>query len=400
MSEESDKRVESLRGKAAISGIGETEIGRVPDKNSMDLHLEAAQLALRDAGITKDDLDAVITCGSMVEYNPRHHVTFAEYLGVPIRRLNETGMTGGTSVNSGIRLAAMAIAAGQCTTALVVSADNLLSGLSRDGAVGHLAQYHNAEFELPYGPLIISFYALVARRFMEQFGWTSEQLAQVSVSTRKNAQKNPKAQMRDPITIQDVVTSKMVTSPLRLLDCAVISDGGGAIVVTSAERAADGPNTPIYILGTGSAYSHYYIWGLPNHTSFLTDLIAESGRAAYEMAGLGPSDMDVVMVPDAVSPSVPIQLEAFGFCERGEGASFVQGGRIEIGGELPVNTHGGCLSAVHPGNPAQIFHLIEAVRQLRCIAGERQVPNARVALSHGAAGVYTSNCTLILSNER
>lgn len=387
--------MDSLKRKAAIVGTGETPVGKVPGVSSMELHALAAKLALEDAGLAKADIDGVLTAGSMVDPILLHSSVFAEYLQI-VPRFQLTMTIGGATHCAMVAHAAMAVEAGLCDYVLCVSADPQLSGLSRDKAVEMMAAVGEPQFESPYGPLIPGFYALVAQRHMYEYGTTSEQLAEIAVAQRRHASLNPKAQMREPITIQDVLNSKMISTPLHILDCALVSDGGGAVIVTTAERARDLKKPPIYLLGAGEGHTHENISQAPNLTTFGCKT---SGEIAFRMAGLTPKDIDVAELYDCFTITVLIELEDLGFCRKGEGGAFVQGGRIALGGELPINTHGGLLSHAHPGVPGGIFHVIEAVRQLRGEAGERQVKDARIAVAHGNGGILSTHCTIILGRD-
>jgi acetyl-CoA acetyltransferase len=383
---------QNLRKTAAIIGIGETEVGVVPNKSSMQFHVEAAKLAIEDCGIEKSEIDGVLTCGSMVEDHPHHSVLVSEYMGI-LPKFTNTERFGGASKCAMVFHAAMAVSLGICQNVLVVTGDNLLSGKSREGAVKGFAENRHPEFEIPYGATIITCYALAAQRHMFEFGTKPEQLASVSVAMRKHASLNPKAQKRELIKIEDVISSKMVSSPLHLLDCSLISDGGGAVIVTSAERAKNCKKSPVYILGGGEGFTHEHISQAPTLTSFGA---VQSGRSAFGMAGVRPEDIDVAGLYDAFTICPIIALEDLGFCKKGEGGPFVEGGRIELGGKLPVNPHGGLLSHAHPGVPGGIFHVLEMVRQLRGEAGDRQVKDAKLSLVHGSGGPFASHCTLIL----
>jgi len=231
---------------------------------------------------------------------------------------------------------------------------------------------------------------------MAEFGTTSEQFAEVAVSCRAHAAQNPTAQKRGLISIDDVMASRLIADPLRLLDCSLVSDGGSALIVTTAERAMDFPHQPIFMLGVGEAHSHEHISQAANLT---TSAAVGSGEQAYEMAGLGPADMDFAQLYDCFTPTVLVELEDLGFCEKGAGGAFLQSGVTYPGGSLPVNTHGGMLSHCHPGNPGAMFALTETVWQLRHAAGERQVPDARTALVHAQGGIMSSHATAIFSRE-
>jgi acetyl-CoA acetyltransferase len=238
-------------------------------------------------------------------------------------------------------------------------------------------------------------YALAASRHMHEYGTTREQLAEVAVAAREWAKLNPKAFKRDDLAVEDVLASRMISSPLSLLDCCLVTDGGGALVVTSAERGKDLRKAPVYLLGAGEAHWHRNISQMPDLT---VTAAAESGLRAYEMAGVRPEDVDVAMLYDAFTINTILFLEDLGFCEKGEGGTFLEGGRIAPGGELAVNTNGGGLSYNHPGMYGLLL-LIEAVRQLRGECGERQVEGAEVALAHGNGGVLSSQVTAVLGTQ-
>jgi acetyl-CoA acetyltransferase len=252
------------------------------------------------------------------------------------------------------------------------------------------------QFERVWGmPAPVGAYALAARRHMHEFGTTQEQLAEVAVATRRWAAMNEKAFMRDPISVEDVLGSPWISEPLHLLDCCLVTDGGGAVVIVSAERARDLPRPPVWILGHGESHTHLTISNMPDLT---TTPAVHSGAAAFAMAGLAPGDVDVAEIYDSFTITVLLTLEALGFCGRGESGAFVEGQRTGPGGDFPVNTNGGGLSYCHPGMYG-IFTLIEATRQLRGECGPRQVPGARVALANGTGGVLSSAATVVLGRD-
>jgi len=388
--------MESLRGKVAIVGAADTEVGVVPHLSATQLYVKAAKLVLEDAGISKEQVDGLITCTSFVEPYMYHAEMIAEYMQIFPRYCLNVATGGGTTLAI-MHHAASAIATGVCNTVLITMADNMLSGLSRDRAIEAMSTAGHAQFERPYGPPIPGFYALIAQAHMHAYGTTSEQLAAVAVACRKHASLNPAAQMRQPITIDDVLNSKMIAHPLHLLDCSLVSDGGAAVVMTSAERAKDFKSRPVYMLGVGEGHSHEHI---SQARSLTTSAAKEAGERAYAMAGLGPKDIDVAELYDCFTPVVVIELEDLGFCPKGEGGRFVAGGRIELGGELPLNTHGGLMSHCHPGHPGSLFSITEAVHQLRGEGGPRQVKDAELALVHGQGGIMSTHCTMILGKER
>ena len=385
----------SLRGKVAIVGAADTEVGIVPEMGATQLCIDAARRALADAGIGKDQVDGLVTCNSMAEPYLYHAEAMAEYLQIFPRYCISVGAGGGTTFSI-LHHAASAIVTGMCDTVLITMADSLRSGLSREQAMLMQSSTGHGQFEQPYGPTVPAYYALIAQAHMARYGTTPEQFARIAVACRKHAALNPTAQMREPITVEDVVNSRLIADPLHLLDCSLVSDGGSAVILTSAERAADFPHAPVYMLGVGEGHGHEHI---SQARSLTTSAALESGQRAYAMAGLGPKDMDFAQLYDCFTPTVLLELEDLGFCEKGEGGAFVESGAIELGGTLPVNTHGGLLSHCHPGNPGSMFALTETVIQLRGQAGARQVQGAEVAMVHAQGGIMSSHTSLILGRE-
>jgi acetyl-CoA acetyltransferase len=377
--------------KIAIVGVGEARIGRDAGCSSWELHLEAIDAALDDANLKLSDVDGLISCPSTIDDHARHHVLLAEHLGMPWKRYTDSSRVGGASSTSAVRDAANIIRAGLAHTVVISSADSQRSTVGRaDSPAVKMAHYHSADYEIPYGPLIISLYALVAQRWMHEYGWTAEDLAEVAVSQRYNASLHPGAQERELITIEDVLASKPITEPLRLLDCSLISDGGAAMIVTTGERARDLSPHPVYIEGMGNAYSYYFCWNLPDYTSYLRMLVETSANDAFKQAGVKRSDIDLAFVGDPADICTLVGLEGMGFAAPGESVGLVRDGGIRIGGVLPTNTHGGCLSYAHPGAPGQHLHLIEAVRQLRGNCGDRlsnQEPSPGIVVATDANAV-------------
>jgi acetyl-CoA acetyltransferase len=378
----------SARGKAAIVGAAESDLGAVgPGFTPLDLIGQATERALTDAGLEKKDIDGLFSASV---YYQMPTLAVGEYLGIRPRYSDAT-MMGGSSFVSHLLHAAAAIEAGLCEVALVAYASTQLS----EGGFRGVSDPPNP-FETPYRPRYpVSMYALAASRHMYEYGTTREQLAEVAVAARQWAKLNPNAFMRDDLTVEDVLASRMISSPLSLLDCCLVTDGGGALLVTSTERAKDLRMPPVYLLGAGEAHWHRNISQMPDLT---VTAAADSGRRAYDMAGVGPEDVDVTMLYDAFTINPILFLEDLGFCEKGEGGTLVEGGRTAPGGELPVNTNGGGLSYNHPGMYGLLL-LIEAVRQLRGECGERQVEGAEVALAHGNGGVLSSQVTAVLGTE-
>lgn len=385
----------TLRGTAAIVGAADTEVGTLPGMSATRLCIDAILRALADAGIGKDAVDGLVTCNSMAEPYMYHAEAMAEYLQIFPRYCVSVGAGGGTTFTA-LHQAASAIASGICHTVVIAMADSLRSGLSRERAMAMQSSTGHPQFESPYGAPVPAYYALIARAHMHEFGTTAEQLAAVAVSTRRHAARNPAAQMRTPISVEDVLDSRLIADPLHLLDCSLVSDGGAAVVLTSAERARDFRQPPVYLLGAGEGHGHEHI---SQARSLTTSAAADAGRRAYAMAGVGPGDIDFAQLYDCFTPVVLIELEDLGFCAKGEGGPFVAAGSIAPGGVLPVNTHGGLLSHCHPGNPGSMFALTEAVLQLRGQAGARQLLRADLALVHGQGGIMSSHCTVILGRE-
>lgn len=380
-----------MKAGAAIVGVGESPLGKTPGLDARDLQRAAALAALEDAGLALDDVDGLLTTPIRVANWAMPVGMVAQALGIRpgyLATLDVAGASGTAMVHH----AAMAVATGQAETVLCVAGQNQLTNVSRDATVAQLASvgWAHPEYEAPYGPLIPTLYALVAQRHMHEYGTTPEQMAEVAVAIRGHAALNPLAQMKAPITVADVLGSKMITTPLHLLDCAIVSDGAAAFVVSSRQ---DLKKKPVRILGQGYGFTHAYIG---EHDAIATTGAVQSGRDAFRMAGVTPADIDVAELYDCFTITVIAELEDLGFCPKGEGGRFVEGGRIRLGGELPVTTHGGLLSAVHPGLAGGMFHVIEAVRQLRGECGERQVKDAELALAHGNGGIIGLHCTLIL----
>ncbi|MFT4823300.1 MAG: acetyl-CoA acetyltransferase [Halioglobus sp.] len=384
-----------LRGKVAIVGIADTQVGKLPGRTPMELCVEAALAAIQDAGLDKSQVDGLLTCNAMAQPMLYHAEAMAEYMQIFPRYCMALG-AGGAASFSIIHHAASAIATGMADTVVVAMADCMRTGLTRDQAMLAQASTGHPEFEQPYGPTVPAYYALIAHAHMAEFGTTGEQLAKIAVGARAHACLNPTAQMREPLTVDDVMASRLIADPLHLLDCSLVSDGGSAIVLTSAERAADLVDTPVYLLGAGEGHSHEHI---TQARSLTTSAAKEAGERAYAMAGLGPSNMSFAQLYDCFTPTVLVELEDLGFCKKGEGGAFIDSGALMPGGALPVNTHGGLLSHSHPGNPGSMFALTESVMQLRHSAGDRQVPNAQAGLVHAQGGIMSSHTALILGRD-
>lgn len=376
---------------AAIVGVAESDLGLTPGRTVLQLQAQAARLALDDADLGFGDVDALFCAGHWA-WSP--NLMLAEYLGIQPKYTDTTNI-GGSSFEAHVGHAVAAIQAGLCEVALITYGSTQRSDRSRGrgSSVFRLTE----QFEGPFGlPTPVGAYALAAMRHMHEFGTTSEQMAEVAVATRKWAMRNEKAKMRDPITIEDVLNSRWIAEPLHLLDCCLVTDGGGAVVVASAARARQMRKAPVWILGHGEAHTHNNITSMPDLAEHRA--ARASSSAAFAMAGLTPADMDVVEIYDSFTITVILTLEALGFCGRGEGGAFVSGQRTAPGGPFPMNTNGGGLSYCHPGMYG-IFLLIEATRQLRGECGSRQVEGARLAVAHGTGGVLSSAATVILGKD-
>lgn len=379
----------SYNGRIAIVGVAESDYGRVPHMTEMQHHAQATWRALEESGLRKNDIDAIF-CSSHSATMPT--VMLCEYLQIFPRYTDSTSI-GGSSFEAHLNHAAAAIRTGKCEIALITYASNQLSSRGRMiGTGARPAPIPEATYEIPYGNTLVGAYAMAARRHMHQYGTTSEQLAEIAVVTRRHAALNPKAMYREPITVQDVLNSRMIADPLHLLDCCVVSDGGGAVLVTTEERARDLKQKPIFLLGSSESHSHANISQMPDLT---TTTAAITGPRAFAEAGITPADVDMAMIYDSFTITVLILLEDLGFCKKGEGGSFVQNGTIALGGKLPINTDGGGLSSNHPGMRG-IFLIIEATRQLRAQCGLRQVQGAKIAVAHGSGGFLSSQVTTIL----
>lgn len=386
----------SLRGQVAIIGIGLSPVGKVPGRSPLWLAAAAARQALADAGIQKSEIDGVLASPAMAAQFHRFSVAFSEYFGVQPTFSNTLQVSGATAATM-FNIAAAAIHGGLAETVLVVGGDSLLSGLTPELALRSLTESRDQQYEMPFGIPVANTFAMTAHRHMKEFGTTPEQLAQVAVTQRRHAARTPGAQQTAPITVEDVLNSKMVTTPYRKLDCSLISDGGAAFVLTSAERAkALGIEKPVYILGGGECYTHEHIFLMPSLTT--TGAVQSSGKA-YAMAGYGPKDMHTAGVYDCFTGTVIMMLEDLGFCPKGEGGRFVADGQMTYGGQIPSNTHGGLLSFAHSGIPGSLFHFHEVVAQLRGECGERQVAGAELGLVHSLGAGFATNATTILGTE-
>jgi acetyl-CoA acetyltransferase len=375
---------DTLRGRTAIVGAGNTRRWHAPRRTPFDQLQEAAVLALEDCGLRMSDVDGLY-CALSNSGLPVLNV--AERLGVKPRHADGT-MVGGASFLFHLQSAMAALVNGLCDVALICYGSNQLT------ASGKLVAVHDPQpYETPFRPRYpLSSYALAAARHMHEYGTTREQLADVAIAAREWAMLNPDAFVRDPLTRDQVLTSRMISDPLTKADCCLVTDGGAALVLTRADRARDLPHKPVYVLGTGIAVSHRQISAM---SDLATTHAVESGRRAYAMAGVSPQDIDHLMVYDAFTINTLLFLEDLGFCAKGEAGGMVSEGVISPGGRLPVNTNGGGLSCNHPGMYG-LFTIIESVEQLRGHCGARQIKDVELSLAHANGGVLSSQATAIL----
>jgi acetyl-CoA acetyltransferase len=372
-----------------IVGAAECDLG-VTTSSILELQTQAVTRALADAGLTLADVDG-LACTSVARFSGTQ---LADYLGIEPAWQDST-FAGGSAFEMFVARAVQAIESGQCETVVISFASNQRSARSR--AMGGIFEPHTpeAQFEGPYGPLYpLSHYGMAAQRYLHETGAGRESLAEVAVAAREWALLNPKAFRYEagPLTVEDVLASKQISSPLSAADCCLVTDGGGAIVITTAERARDLPKKPVQVLGYGESTTNSSMATPPD---LLHVGAYESGSRAFAMAGLTPGDVDVTEVYDSFTITVLLSLEGLGFCGRGEAAEFVRGGRIAPGGDFALNTSGGGLSYCHPGQFGVLL-LVEAVRQLRGESGDRQVEGAKVALAHGTGGILSTHATVLL----
>ena len=376
-------------GSVAIVGAAETtELGLIPQLSVIGLHADAALNALADCGLTPADIDGVATAG----LSPTET---AYYLGITPTWVDGTSV-GGCSFMLHVRHAAAAINEGLCSTVLITHGE---SGRSRvgGGRWGPAEASLQGQFEAPYGlagpP---STFTIPVLRYMKQYGLTHEQLAMVAVVQREWAAKNPRATMKDEITVEDVLNSRMIAYPFHLLECCLVTDGGGALILTSADRARDFPTKAVYIIGTGESVETPMISQMEDLTS--SKAFRVSGKKAFAEAGIGHGDVDHLMIYDAFAHLPIYGLEDLGLVGRGEAGAFIEQGNTRPGGRLPLNTNGGGLSYMHSGMYG-MYALQESVRQVRGVA-PAQVPGAKVSVCHGVGGMFGAAGTIIMSNER
>jgi acetyl-CoA C-acetyltransferase len=384
----------SIKGKAYIVGAYEHPTRHAPDKSTPQLHAECAIGALADAGLTRDDIDGYFCAGDAPGFGA---LSMADYMGLKLRHVDSTE-TGGSSYIVHVAHAAEAIAAGRCSIALITLSGRPRSEQHRRPGAGSPSP--EADFDNPYGGQTSNMYGMCAARHMYEYGTTSEQLAWIKVAASHHAQYNPHAMLKDVVTVEDVLASPIISTPLHRLDCCVVTDGGGALIVTSPEVAKSLKRPLVKVMGAGEA-----IKGPRGGDLDLTYSAAVwSGPAAFEAAGVTPADIKYASIYDSFTITVLMQLEDLGFCKKGEGGKFVADGNLISGvGKLPFNTDGGGLCNNHPANRGGMTKVIEAVRQLRGEAHPKvQVPNCDIALATGIGGVLGGRHgagTVILERE-
>lgn len=387
-----------LRGKAAIVGIGELRPTRTTHgETNLGMLAEVARLAIADAGLSPRDVDGLLT-SPFSESTMLVPSTLCEYLGLPVTFAEVVDLGGATGAGMVWRAAA-AIAAGLCTTCVCVTAarrEERTPGRRGDGRPLDRSPW--AEFEAPYGAIGANFgYALIARRYMHEFAVTPEQLAKIAVQQRFNACANPDAIFSgQPITIEDVLSSPVIVDPLHLLEIVMPCAGGAAVVVTSAERAKDLRQPPVYLLGAGEYCTHRSITYAPSLTHSAIRVAADR---AFAMAGVSRADIDLASIYDCYTITVLLTLEDAAFCAKGEGGRFVEEHDLTYRGDFPLNTHGGQLSFGQPGLAGGMSHVTEAARQLMGRAGERQLQKCELAFVNGNGGIMSEQVSLILSNQ-
>ncbi|WP_422363861.1 thiolase C-terminal domain-containing protein [Pyruvatibacter mobilis] len=372
----------------AIVGAAETtDLGKIPHLSEIMLHADAALNAMEDAGLKPGDIDGVATAGE----NPG---TLAYYLGITPKWVDGTSV-GGCSFMLHVRHAMAAIEAGLCSTVLITHGESGKSrvGLNRGGGRGPTSL--NGQFEVPYGVMgPPSMFTIPVLRYLKETGTTMEQLASVAVVQREWAAMNPRAYMKDPISVDDVLNSRMIAWPFRLLMCCLVTDGGGALIITSADRAKDFPNKPVYILGTGESTETPMVSQMEDFTTSRAFRVA--GPEAMRSAGITHADVDHLMIYDAFAHLPIYGLEDLGFCERGEAGAFIEAGNTRPGGKLPLNTNGGGLSYMHSGMYG-MYALQESVRQMRGTA-PAQVDGAEISMCHGVGGMFAASGSIVMSN--
>ncbi len=385
---------------AVISGVGDTPYHDLPELSAVGICVEAASNAVADAGLEMKDIDGLVLAPPF-HASPRFHILVAEALGIYVKTLTDTTSMGGAAYGAVMQLSKWAVESGLCKNVVMVGGEKLRTGHMSGAAMMASVGAHNLDYEYPYGATIPCYYGLLAQRYMYEYGLADDALAPIAVTTRHHASLNPAATYRDPITIDDVMSSPMISTPLHRLDCALVNDGGTAWVVSRRGTSGD-PSREVRFLGLGQAQSYYHMGHLARGDGHGHDLVHTvvdvAGKRAFEQAGITPQDLDVAMIYDSFTVTVAVQIEDLGITGRGNACDFVREGNMDLGGKLPLNTHGGLLSCAHPGASGGMGHFVEAVRQLRGETGARQVENCETALVTSASAVASNFSVAILGS--
>ena len=380
--------------KAIISGVHDTKVGALPESTCMSLHAQAGMGAIRDAGLQVGDIDGLLTAYSFTSPQIMLGAVAAEYIGLK-PKVNASISMGGVTAGLMVAHAVALVKAGMCRHVLCLTGDNRLTGLG-EKVQEALAQVGHQQYERPYGMSVASGFALAAQAYMHEFGMTHEHMAAVAVTLRASAAKHPNAHMKKPISMDDVRNSRMIASPLRMLDCCLVSDGGAAVIVSAGDVARDLPKTAIEILGVGEGHTHEHLFMAPSLVDFGC---RESAAAALGQAGLSAGDVDSAHVYDCFTSTLLICLESMGFYDHGAAGEAALAGEFAIDGRFPVNTNGGLMSYGSSGAAGGMFHVVEAVRQLRHECGDRQIRNSSVALAHTLGGIFSAHCSIVMGRS-
>lgn len=389
------------RALAAIAGIGEVPTGNYPDRSALEAAATAARMAVRDSGINKDEIDVIMPTGAIFSRDFNSDLIFGrlvEELGLnDTVHANLQVMAGGASGSSMTKTAAALVKSGLAKNVLCVHSDKLKSGIDIATAIEVFSTLGIPEYwEQPFGQHMGSMAAMITKRYMHETGTTAEQMASVCVSMRKWAELNPNAMFRKPLTVEEVLSSKILSDPIHAKESNMLADGASAYVVTSAEHAPDVTDTPVYLLGASGRVTHYSL-GQEREMTRLG--YADASREAFAMAGVDAKDIDIAQIYDAYPVINLIALEEMGLVERGKAGAFVEAGGTSPGGSMPMTTNGGMLSQGHTGAGGGVAIFVEAVRQLMFKAGPRQVPDVKTAVETGSGGSYMDAQVMVLSNE-
>lgn len=381
-----------MKPAARITGVGSTGAGEFEGSTALSLHADAAFAAIADAGLEPHEIDGILGAYSLVEPQAMLASAFMEYAGLK-PAVSMTISHAGATAAMMVMQAALLIEQDYCRHVLIVAGDNRLTGL-RSGAGAAIASLGaHKQWELPWGLTVPAAYALVASRYLHEYAVSEEQLAMIPVAQRRHASLHPLAHKKTPISVAEVLQSRMIATPLRLLDCCPNSDGGAALIVSSAAAARDTPHGGVAILGAGQGHTHEYIVAAPSLTEFGCK---QSAQRAFARAQVDPRDIDFAQIYDSFTITLAVGLESVGLFAKGEAGPAAARGELTLGGRLPCNTHGGLLSFGHSGAAGGLFHFVEAVEQLRGGCGERQVEGAQLGFVHGDGGILAAHCSVVL----